>query len=72
MRNTQEANRLVPVAHIERELEAHLRSLRRKVEWATRRGEPVERLRARIHREEELLRRMRAYRADWRENRTPP
>jgi hypothetical protein len=44
-----------------RDLDAHLKSLRRKLERAALRGEPVERLRARIRREEEQLKRMRAY-----------
>jgi len=44
-----------------RDLDAHLKSLRRKLERAALRGEPVEHLRARIRREEEQLKRMRAY-----------
>ncbi len=48
------------VDSVARDLEAHLKSLRRKLERASLRGEPVERLRARIRREEEQLRRMRA------------
>jgi hypothetical protein len=49
------------VESVARDLEAHLGSLRRKLERAAGRGEPVERLRARIRSEEEQLRRMRAY-----------
>ncbi|MDT5156607.1 MAG: hypothetical protein QOH51_964 [Acidobacteriota bacterium] len=49
------------IARAEQELDAHLRSLRRKLEKALLRGEPVERVQARIRNEEELLRRMRAY-----------
>jgi hypothetical protein len=71
MRQTPEVNRLVPVAHVERELDAHLKSLRRKLERAARRGEPVEGLRARVHGDEELLRRMRAYQPGGRETRRP-
>lgn len=48
------------VDSVARDLESHLKSLRRKLERAALRGEPVERLRARIRREEEQLRRMRA------------
>jgi hypothetical protein len=44
-----------------RALDAHLRSLRRKLERAGLRGEPVDRVQARIRTEEDLLRRMRAY-----------
>lgn len=63
MRETPEAGHVVPVAQAERALDAHLRSLRRKLERAARRGDPVEGLRARVHGEEELLRRMRTYQA---------
>lgn len=55
------ANRAAIVAAVERELDAQLKSLRRKLERAAGRGEPVERLQARIRNVEELLRRMRAY-----------
>ena len=55
------ANRAGAVARVERDLDAHLKSLRRKLEWAVLRGEPVDRLQARIRSEEDLLRRMRAY-----------
>jgi hypothetical protein len=71
MRETPEVNRLVPVAQVERELDAHLSSLRRKLERAARRGEPIEGLRARIHGEEELLCRMRAYQTGRQETRRP-
>lgn len=71
MTQTPEVNRLVPVAHVERELDAHLKSLRRKLERAARRGEPVEGLRARVRGDEELLRRMRAYQPGGRETRRP-
>ncbi|HEV8637606.1 MAG TPA: hypothetical protein VG370_25590 [Chloroflexota bacterium] len=71
MRETPEVNRLAPVAQVERQLDAHLRSLRRKLERAARRGEPVEGLRARIHDEEALLRRMRAYASGRRTTRRP-
>ncbi|HEX7177285.1 MAG TPA: hypothetical protein VF240_18655 [Pyrinomonadaceae bacterium] len=54
-------NRAAVVAGVARDLDAHLRSLRRKLERAALRGEPVERLQARIRREEEQLRRLRAY-----------
>ncbi|MEX2261844.1 MAG: hypothetical protein WD696_07820 [Bryobacteraceae bacterium] len=50
------------VKPVERELDAHLRSLRRKLERAVLRGEPLDRLQARIRSEEDLLGRMRAYR----------
>jgi len=42
------------------DLEAHVRSLRRKLERAAGRGEPVEHLLARIRSEEAQLRRLRA------------
>jgi hypothetical protein len=71
MRETPEVNRLAPVAQVERELDAHLKSLRRKLERAARRGEPVEGLRARIHGEAELLRRMRAFASGRRTTRRP-
>lgn len=71
MRETPEVSRLVPVALVEQEVDAHLRSLRRKLERAARLGEPVDGLRARIHGEEELLRRMRAFRTGRRETRRP-
>ena len=54
-------SRAAIVAGVEQQLDAQLKSLRRKLERAARRGEPVERLQARIHGVEELLRRMRAY-----------
>ncbi|BBA36209.1 uncharacterized protein sS8_4279 [Methylocaldum marinum] len=47
---------------VEQDLEGHLRALRSKLERAVRRGEPVDRLEARIRSEEDLLRRMRTYR----------
>jgi hypothetical protein len=71
MRETPDVNRLVPVALVEQEIDAHLKSLRRKLERAARLGEPVDGLRARIHGEEELLRRMRAFRTGRRETRRP-
>jgi hypothetical protein len=71
MRETPEVSRLVPVALVEQEIDAHLRSLRRKLERAARLGEPVDGLQARIHGEEELLRRMRAFRTGRRETRRP-
>lgn len=71
MREPPDYHRLVPVAQVEQEIDAHLKSLRRKLLRAARRGEPVEGLRARIHAEEELLRRMRAYRSGHRETRRP-
>jgi hypothetical protein len=71
MRETPQVDRLAPVAQVERELDAHLKSLRRKLERAARRGEPVEGLRVRIHGEEELLRRMRACQPGRRETRRP-
>ena len=43
------------------DLDAHIRSLRRKLERAAERGEPVERLLARIRREETQLQRLRAH-----------
>jgi hypothetical protein len=43
------------------DLDAHVRSLRRKLERAAERGQPVERLLARIRREEEQLLRLRAH-----------
>ncbi|MDT7778840.1 MAG: hypothetical protein QOC99_1352 [Acidobacteriota bacterium] len=49
------------IARAEQELDAHLISLRRKLEKAVLRGEPVEHIQARICHEEDLLRRMRAY-----------
>ena len=49
------------VESVARDLDAHIRSLRRKLERAARRGEAVERLLARIRREEEQLLRMRAH-----------
>lgn len=55
------ADRAGTLIRVERVLDAHLRSLRRKLERAVRRGEPLERLQARIRSEEELQRRMRAY-----------
>jgi hypothetical protein len=70
MKETLEVSRPAAVAQVERELDAHLKSLRRKLERAARRGEPVEGLRARIRGEEELLRRMRAYRAGRQETRS--
>jgi hypothetical protein len=60
MRDTPGVDRLVPVAHVEQAIEAHLRSLRRKLDRVLRRGEPVEGLRARIRSEEQVLRQMRA------------
>lgn len=54
-------NRAGSIGRVERDLDAHLRSLRRKRERAVLRGEPVDRLQARIRSEEDLLRRMRAY-----------
>ena len=42
------------------DLDAHIRSLRRKLERAAARGEPVEHLLARIRSEEAQLRRLRA------------
>ena len=71
MREMPEVSRFVPVAQVERELDAHLKSLRRKLERATRRGEPVEGLRERIHGEVELLRQMRAYQTGRLETRRP-
>ena len=71
MRETPHVNRFAPVAQVERELDAHLKSLRRKLERAARRGEPVEGLQVRIHGEAELLRRMRAYPTGRRETRRP-
>jgi len=56
---------------VARDLEAHLNSLRRKLERAARRGEPVERLRARIRHEEEQLKRLRAYTQGLSETRRP-
>ena len=70
MRETPEVNRLVPVAQVEQEIDAHLKSLRRKLERAARLGEPVAGLRGRIHGEEELLRRMRAFQAGRQETRS--
>ena len=54
-------SRAAIAAGVTRDLDAHLRSLRRKLERAALRGEPVERLQARVRREEEQLRRLRAY-----------
>ena len=71
MRETPQVNRFALVAQVERELDAHLKSLHRKMERAARRGDPVEGLRARIHGEEELLRRMRAHQTGRRETRRP-
>jgi len=71
MSATPELHRLVPVALVEQEIDAHLTSLRRKLQQAERRGEPVEGLRARIRSEEELLRRMRAYQPARRETGGP-
>ena len=59
------------VAHVEQEIDAHLRSLRRKLSRAVERREPVEGLQARIRSEEELLHRMRAYRSGRRETGRP-
>jgi hypothetical protein len=56
---------------VARDLEAHVNSLRRKLERAARRGEPVERLRARIRQEEEQLKRLRAYTRGLSETRRP-
>lgn len=53
-------SRAAVLAGVTRDLDAHLRSLRRKLERAALRGEPVERLQARVRREEEQLRRLRA------------
>jgi hypothetical protein len=61
MNEAQAPNQAATIARVEEELDAHLRSLRRKLERAVLRGEPVERLQARIRGEEKLLRRMRAY-----------
>jgi ribosomal protein S21 len=71
MRGTPEVSRLVPVGLVEQEIDAHLKSLRRKLERAARLGEPVDGLRARIHSEEALLRRMRAFQVGRRETRRP-
>jgi hypothetical protein len=71
MREMPEVNRSAPIAQVERQLDAHLKSLRRKLERAARRGEPMEGLRGRVHGEEELLRRMRAYQTGRRETRRP-
>ena len=57
-----EVNGAAHLAGVERDLGAHLRALRRKLERAARRGAPVERLQARIRGEEELLRQMRGRR----------
>jgi len=54
-------NRAGTVQRVERSLDAHLRSLRCKLKRAVLRGEPGDRLQARIRSEEDLLRRMRAY-----------
>jgi hypothetical protein len=62
---------LVPIALVEQEIDAHLKSLRRKLARAARLGEPVDGLRARIRGEEALLRRMRAFQAGRRETRRP-
>jgi hypothetical protein len=55
------ANPAGTLTRVERILDAHLRSLRRKLERAVLRGEPLDRLQARIRSEEGFLRRMRAY-----------
>lgn len=55
------ADRAGTLTRVDRVLDAHLRSLRRKLERAVLRGEPVDRLQARIRSEVELLRRMRDY-----------
>lgn len=54
------ASRAGILERVGRDLEGHLKSLRRKLQRAVRRGEPVDRLQARIRSEENLLRRMRA------------
>lgn len=61
MMDAPTANRAGTVERVERDLDAHLRSLRRKLERAVLRGEPVDRLQARIRSEEDLLRRMCVY-----------
>ena len=47
---------------VERDLAAHVMSLRRKLQRAARRGEQADRLQARIRSEEALLARMQAFR----------
>jgi hypothetical protein len=64
-------SRLVLVTQVEQEIDAHLRSLRRKLERAARLGEPVDGLQARLHGEEELLRRMLSFQSGRRETRRP-
>ncbi len=54
-------NRAGIIEGIERDLEGHLKSLRRRRERAVRRDEPVDRIEARIRSDEDLLRRLRAY-----------
>ena len=61
MRDALVIKRAGAVKRVERDLDAHLRSLRSKLERAVRRGEPVDRLLARIRSEEDLLCRMRTY-----------
>ena len=59
------------VESVARDLDAHVRSLRRKLERAARRGEAVEPLLARIRREEEQLLRLRAHAQRHGETRRP-
>jgi hypothetical protein len=61
MTNTLIGSQAGTLRRVERALDAHLRSLRRKLKRAGLRGEPVDRLQARIRSEEDLLRQMRAY-----------
>ena len=49
------------VESVASDLDAHIRSLRRKLERAAERGEPVEHLLARIRSEDEQLRRLRTH-----------
>lgn len=61
MKETPNLNPAGVVARAAEDLDAQLRSLRRKLERAARRGEPTERLEARVRGVEEQLRRLRAY-----------
>jgi hypothetical protein len=62
MPDAPRVNRIAAIEGVERDLDAHLSSLRRKLQRATLRGEPVEGLQARIRIEERMIERMRAYR----------
>lgn len=61
MKETLKLNPAGIVARATEDLDAQLKSLRRKLERAARRGEPVEHLQARVAGVEEQLRRLRAY-----------